>query len=137
MQLFTFKDYKHFDLQEIITLYQSLGWTNYSLNPTMLEQAYSHSLYTLAAYADDHLVGIIRVVGDGHAIIYIQDLLVLADYQRKGLGRALVERVLDKYKHVYQKVLLTEKTDKTLKFYESVGFIADYDLDLVAFGQFT
>ena len=137
MKNITFKQYINYKQEEIIKLYLSVGWINYTERPEMLKQAYSNSLYMIGAYDGDDLIGIIRVVGDGHSIIYIQDIIVLPDYQRRGIGKDLLERVLEKYAHVYQKILLTMNEEKTVKFYESVGFEADYNLGLVAFGMFS
>ena len=137
MKNITFKQYINYKQEEIIKLYLSVGWINYTERPEMLKQAYSNSLYMIGAYDGDDLIGIIRVVGDGHSIIYIQDIIVLPDYQRRGIGKDLLERVLEKYVHVYQKILLTMNEEKTVKFYESVGFEADYNLGLVAFGMFS
>ena len=137
MKNITFKQNINYKQEEIIKLYLSVGWINYTERPEMLKQAYSNSLYMIGAYDGDDLIGIIRVVGDGHSIIYIQDIIVLPDYQRRGIGKDLLERVLEKYAHVYQKILLTMNEEKTVKFYESVGFEADYNLGLVAFGMFS
>lgn len=137
MKNITFKQYINYKQEEIIKLYLSVGWINYTERPEMLKEAYKSSLYTIGAYDGDDLIGIIRVVGDGHSIIYIQDIIVLPDYQRRGIGKDLLERVLEKYAHVYQKILLTMNEEKTVKFYESVGFEADYNLGLVAFGMFS
>lgn len=43
----------------------------------MLEKAYKNSLCVLGAYKDDKLVGIIRAVGDGVTIVFIQDIVIL------------------------------------------------------------
>ncbi len=137
MKNITFKQYINYKQEEIIKLYLSVGWINYTERPEMLKEAYSNSLYMIGAYDGDNLIGIIRVVGDGHSIIYIQDIIVQPDYQRRGIGKDLLERVLEKYAHVYQKILLTMNEEKTVKFYESVGFEADYNLGLVAFGMFS
>jgi len=137
MKKITFKQYTTYKQEEILDLYSKVGWINYTEKPDMVKAAYDQSLYLLGAYDDKDLVGIIRVVGDGHSIIYIQDIVVSPDYQRQGIGKNLLERVLDKYKHVYQKILLTMNEEKTVKFYESVGFEADYNLGLVAFGMFS
>ena len=40
----------------------------------MLRKAYKNSLYVLAAYADGKLVGILRAVGDGASVVFLQDL---------------------------------------------------------------
>lgn len=39
----------------------------------------------------NQLQGIIRVVGDGYTIVWIQDILVFPDQQRKGVGSALIQ----------------------------------------------
>lgn len=69
-------------------------------------------------------------------MVFIQDLLVYPEYQRKGIGKALLEKILSEYKDVYQKHLLTENTEKTIQFYKSVGFAIDTDIDCRAFSKY-
>lgn len=109
-------------LQDLLDLYNSVGWSNYTNKPDMLMNAYKNSLYVITAWNKEQLLGVIRVVGDGYSIVYIQDILVLEDYQHMGIGSRLIDEVLNKYKNVYQKVLLTENQPKTTSFYEKVGF---------------
>ena len=130
---YTIKEYENYNEQEIIDLYNSVGWTNYTNNSNMLKNAYSNSLKIYGAYAEDKLVGIIRVVGDGFSVVFIQDILILPKYQGQGIGTALLQRILNEYKDVYQKHLLTENTDKTIGFYKSIGFEMDTDIDCRAF----
>ena len=54
------KEYHNFKEAEIFTLYQSVGWTNYTGTPSLLSDAFAHSLKTLAAYDEEKLVGIAR-----------------------------------------------------------------------------
>lgn len=77
---YTVKEYSVYNEEEILNLYDSVGWTNYTSNPSMLTNAYKHSLKILGAYDADKLVGIIRAVGDGYSIVYIQDIIVLPEY---------------------------------------------------------
>lgn len=127
------REYKTFRPEEIIHLYRSVGWTNYLERTESLEKAYANSLFILGAYDTDHLVGIIRAVGDGQTIVFIQDIIVLPEYQRQGIGTKLLRSVIEKYKHVYQMELLTDNTEKTKAFYHSVGFVASDDINCVAF----
>ena len=83
---------------------------------------YKNSLLVLAAYEGDELLGIIRVVGDGYTIVFIQDILVFPSKQREGIGTALIKAVLEKYSDVRQIELTTDNTDKTVSFYKSLGF---------------
>ena len=133
---FSIKEYTEYNENEILGLYQSVGWTNYTSHPEMIKNAYEHSLKIYAAYVNDRLVGVIRVVGDGFSVVFIQDLLVYTEYQRKGIGRALLEKVLQEYKDVYQKHLLTENTEKTIRFYKSLGLVMDTDIDCRAFSKY-
>ena len=127
------KKYENFHLEEIINLYQSVGWTNYLERTGILEEAYANSLCVLGAYDSDRLVGIIRAVGDGRTIVFVQDIIVLPEYQRKGIGTKLLKAVVEKHKDVYQIELLTDNTEKTKTFYRSVGFTASDDIGCVAF----
>ncbi|MFR3468483.1 MAG: hypothetical protein ACLTTF_02940 [Oscillospiraceae bacterium] len=46
----------------------------------MLKAAFNGSLLVLGAWADGNLVGIIRAVGDGASILYVQDILLYPEY---------------------------------------------------------
>lgn len=129
----TIKEYLIYQEAEILNLYNRVGWTNYTSNPSMLANAYQHSLKIWGAYDGEKLVGIIRAVGDGYSMVYIQDIVVLPEYQRKGIGTLLLQKILLEYQHVYQKVLLTDNTEKTIQFYQSAGFIMDTDINCRAF----
>ena len=127
------RKYEIFYLEEIINLYQSVGWTNYLERISVLEEAYANSLCVIGAYDNEKLVGIIRAVGDGQTIVFVQDIIVLPEYQRKGIGTKLLKAVMDKYHDVYQMELLTDNTEKAKAFYRSVGFTASDDIGCVAF----
>lgn len=116
------KEYKNYKENEILNLYSSVGWTAYTDDPASLQRGFQNSLLTYAAYEKDKLLGVIRTVGDGQTIVYIQDILVLPEYQRQGIGTALMQGVLERFNVVRQIVLSTDNTPKTIAFYESQGF---------------
>ena len=122
-----------FKEDDILNLYLDNNWTNYTDNKDMLFSGIKNSLYTLAAYDKEVLIGLVRVVGDGFTIIYIQDILVLKEYQNKGVGSKLIKYIIDKYKAVRQIVLTTDNTEIQKAFYEKNGFKEFKDLKLVAF----
>ncbi len=119
MKITEYRDYRE---DEIRRLYTSVGWTAYTGNLSALRQGFENSLLVLAAYENDELLGIIRAVGDGATIVFIQDILVFPDKQRQGVGTALLQAVLDRYAHVRQIELATDNTEKTVAFYKSLGF---------------
>ena len=109
-------------LEDVLHLYQAVGWTNYTNQPQMLEQALSHSLAIYLARDGEKIVGLVRLVGDGFSSVFVQDLIVLPSYQRQGIGSALMKQALADYKDAYQVQLATDESEKTLGFYRSLGF---------------
>ena len=130
------KPYLHYSESEILPLYRAVGWRNYYEHPLIVAGAYKNSLCTLAAYEDEVLIGIIRAVGDGHSILFIQDILVYPEYQRRGVGTALIQALLDQFPHVYQIELATDSTEKTISFYKSLGFRPMHDIGCCGFMKF-
>ena len=116
------RQYRNYNEKEILDLYTAVGWTAYTENPEALRRGYENSLLVLGAYEDDNLLGIIRSVGDGATVVFIQDILVFPAHQRKGVGSALLQAVLDRYAGVRQIELVTDNTEKTVAFYQSMGF---------------
>ena len=116
-------------LEDVLHLYQAVGWTNYTNQPQMLEQALSHSLVIYLALDGDAVVGLVRLVGDGFSSVFVQDLIVLPSYQRQGIGSALMKQALEDFKEAYQVQLVTEQTEKNVRFYRSIGFetLSTYD----------
>jgi len=131
--MITYKQNPQLDFQAVLDLYASVGWTGYSSHPEMLEKVLEHSLLVLAAVDGDCLVGLLRAVGDGYSIIFIQDILVLPAYQRQGIGRNLLEQAISHFPGIYQLHLLTDNAEKTRSFYEALGFTAVDSLGCVAY----
>jgi GNAT superfamily N-acetyltransferase len=107
---------------DLVALYGSVGWTSYMADLEGLERAVFNSSYVVSAWKSDQLVGLARGVSDDVSIFYLQDILVHPAHQRRGIGRALLQRCLERYAHVMQKVLLTDEEPKQLEFYASLGY---------------
>lgn len=118
----TIQDYITYNETEIRSLYRSVGWTAYTDHPDTLKAGFANSLLTLAAYEGEALVGILRAVGDGQTIVFLQDVLVFPAHQHKGIGSALIQEALARFPHVRQIQLATDNTPKTVAFYKSQGF---------------
>ena len=116
-------------IDDVLHLYQAVGWTNYTNQPQMLAQALTHSLATYLARDGEEIVGLVRLIGDGFSSVFVQDLIVLPTYQRQGIGSTLMKQALSDYKDTYQIQLATEDSEKTLGFYRSLGFetLSTYD----------
>lgn len=130
MEIREYSDYRE---GEILRLYSSVGWTTYTDHPQALRQGFQNSLLVLAAYESDDLLGIIRVVGDGVTIVFVQDLLVFPEKQRKGIGSALMKAVLERYSDVRQIEVTTDNTPRTTAFYKALGFSAFSEIGCCGF----
>jgi GNAT superfamily N-acetyltransferase len=107
---------------DLAALYGSVGWTSYTADLERLERAVRNSSYVVSAWHSKQLVGLARAISDDVSIVYLQDILVHPAHQRRGIGRALLQRCLERYAHVMQKVLLTDDEPKQLEFYASLGY---------------
>ena len=113
---------------EILSLYNSVGWTAYTNCPDVLIQAINSSSFVVSARSEDGmLVGLARTISDDATICYLQDILVHPDFHRTGVGRSLFEQVLERYHHVRQTVLITDDEPQQRAFYESMGLTEGAD----------
>lgn len=115
--------------EDLLSLYGAVGWAAYTRDPARLTAAVTASLAVVTARQDGELVGLARVVGDGLTIVYLQDILIRPTHQRRGVGRELFRFVLEPYRDVRQKVLITDDEPAQRAFYESLGFTETRDLD--------
>ena len=126
-------EYTLYREEEVLKLYRSVGWSAYYAQPDVLQQAFANSLCILVAFADGELAGLIRAVGDGQTVVFVQDILVAPAYQRKGIGTQLMAQLLERYRHVRQLHLLTDDLPETVAFYKAVGFSSVEELHFRAF----
>ncbi len=79
-------------VEEFIALRDAVGWGG--ISSETLAGGLSGSLMCVCVRKDGELVGFGRVIGDGCFTFYIQDIIVHPGHQRKGLGKAVMERVM-------------------------------------------
>ena len=75
------REYKDFDIDVIKNLYDAVGWKDYTDNMDNLMRGYKNLLKVLSAFNGNKLIEIIRAVGDGFTIVFIQDILVIPSEQ--------------------------------------------------------
>ena len=105
--------------QEIIVLYRANEWSSAHQSTRLLAALRnSHSLVT--ARMDGTLVGLGNAISDGHLVVYYPHLLVHPDFQRKGIGRKMVEAMRARYTGFHQQMLTAD--GNAIQFYEALGF---------------
>ena len=114
---------------ELVDLYRSVGWTAYTDDAERLVDAVNASYCVLAARSESGgLVGLARTVSDGLTVAYLQDILVAPEYQRRGVGGALLDGILARTDGIRQLVLLTDAEPAQRAFYESRGLVEAHDV---------
>lgn len=85
------------DIDSFFVLYESTGWNDKSKKPKeLLFHALKNSWYFVSVYAGDQLVGCGRIISDGHLHAFITEMIVLPEYQMKGIGKEILKRLVDK-----------------------------------------
>lgn len=97
-----------------------VGWPN-PPSEDMLKNILSNSMYIWLAIDKNKPVGFITAISDGVLSAYIPLLEVLPQYQKHGIGKKLVEYILDEMEHLYMIDLCCD--DDVVPFYEQFDLI--------------
>lgn len=115
-------------------LTNSVSWG--TRDNSIIEIALTNTLYSLCVYDDDKIIGYGRIIGDKTIFLYIQDIMVIPEYQNKHIGTSIMEKLLNKvneYKKINPNIRTYLGASKGKEnFYEKFGFIARPNEDLGA-----
>ncbi len=103
----------------IATLYRRAPLIRQTDNAEKLKQAYDQSQLVLSVWEGERLVGIARVLTDGVQVSYLCDLAVEPDVQGSGIGRLLIDEVMERCKGTE---LVLRDSNLSSGFYEHLGF---------------
>lgn len=109
---------------DFIRLKIAAGFRNRPID--QVEKALENDLLDVVAIVNNEVVGMGRIVGDGVMYWYLQEIIVLPEYQGKGIGTGIVNYLLEYIKkhtedETFTSVGLTAAEGKT-SFYERFGF---------------
>ena len=88
--------------------------------PNDLKTAFSNSMYKCFVYHENTLVGVGRALADGIDCSYICDVAIHPDFQGRGIGKAIVNKLVEFSKN-HSKIILFANIGKE-PFYAKLGF---------------
>ena len=85
-------------IREIASLYRAQGWwqAGDDENPQLIPRLITGSHCFVVALEGEDIVGMGRAISDGVSDAYIQDLTVRSDYRNQGIGRRLLQTLLER-----------------------------------------
>ena len=105
--------------EQIIELYKANEWSSAN-KPEKLYQGLMNSHTLISAWDNNKLVGIGNAISDGHLVVYYPHLLVHPNYQGRGIGKMIVDKMKEKYEDFHIQMLTAD--GKVIDFYKKVGF---------------
>jgi predicted N-acetyltransferase YhbS len=106
---------------ETIQLIRAAGLNGPTESPERMQRMLDEAQHVEVVRVDGVLVGFIRVLTDSAYNAFVADLAVHPDYQRRGLGSALMRRALEADPQVK---FVVHATSDSAAFYERFGFRA-------------
>ena len=129
----TYKEYTPTP-EEFNNLTEAVDWG--TRENKIIEEALKHTLYSLCVYDENKLIGYGRIIGDKTIFLYIQDIMVIPEYQGKKIGTGIMNKLIEKineYKKVNPEIRTYLGASKGKEsFYEKFGFISRPNEDLGA-----
>ncbi len=109
--------------QEYARLFSSIGWMPVlKISEDDLKRVFDGTWYWITAYQDESIVGVGRLIADCVLYALICDIIVMPDHQNKGIGSAILKRLVKKCQEAdIKRVWLFAAPDKA-EFYEKCGF---------------
>jgi ribosomal protein S18 acetylase RimI-like enzyme len=88
---------KTWDEKDIINLYKAGGWWKESWSSINIRQMIKGSFVFAVAIDStaETVIGMGRVISDGISDGYIQDLVVMRDYRHTGVGKMIVNKLIE------------------------------------------
>ncbi|WP_010522454.1 GNAT family N-acetyltransferase [Aquimarina agarivorans] len=111
---------KKIDLAQIVHLYKANKWSAAD-KPEMLQKALMNSHSLVTAWDNDKLIGLGNAISDGYLVVYYPHLLVLPEYQNKGIGKLVMQKLQKNYMQFHMQMLTAD--GNSISFYKKLNFV--------------
>ena len=105
--------------KDVVNLYKANKWSAVH-KPERLYKGLLNSHSLITAWENGQLIGLGNAISDGYLMVYFPHLLVLPEYQNKGVGKAIMNQMEEIYKGFHMQMLTAD--EKSIPFYKKIGF---------------
>lgn len=112
---------KDLPCEQLEKLFVSAGWSD-SKNThdnSWFKIPFTNSTLVISAWENACLIGVVRVLSDTFTRSVIYDLVVLPEYQNKGIGTELIKRCIEYFPN---SEWLVQTENHIAGYYEKIGF---------------
>ena len=118
-QMIEYRIDKNVTLESILGLYNANHWSS-ARKPEQLYNGLMNSDSLVTAWHEGNLVGLANAISDGHLVVYFPHVVVHPKFHRCGIGKSMMDRMLEKYQGFHQQSLIADQN--AVHFFKSCGF---------------
>jgi len=110
---------KKVDYDKLQTLFNQVGWNDKTSDINRLKAMVENSQIVVTAWDEEIIIGFARGTTDYVFNGQINNVVVDSKYRRKGIGKVLINKILDNSKQV---TYMLRGSIRNEEFYRSLGF---------------
>ncbi len=110
------------DPAAVMALYLDAAWVEPGMADDFVTPMLRGSFAVIGAFDGARLIGMGRAISDGASDGYIQDIVVHSDYRRRGIGGAIVTRLVEALREAGVDWIGLVAAPGAEKLYASLGF---------------
>ena len=111
--------------EEYMEMRRLVEWSEFPMEQAV--EGIKHSAYLCVFRKEGKVIALARVITDFGYVVYIADVIVRPDYQGQGLGRQLMNNIMDYIKRQlkpgYKKMVSLMAAQGKEEFYKKFGFV--------------
>lgn len=108
-------------VSDIVALYKDAGWWDESFDESWVPGVVTGSFRFVGAFEGERMVGMARALSDGVSDAYILDVATLKSHRGRGVGRRLVETLVDELESLGMDWITGLGEPDAVGFYRKIG----------------
>lgn len=119
MYMIQYKIENEVDYKRLVELFNEVGWTDKTREIDRLKMMVKNSQIVITAWEDGYMIGFARCTTDYVFNGQINNVVVDSKYRNQGIGKRLVNKILESSKNV---TYILRGDPENEEFYKALGF---------------